>query len=431
MSSAGRRRDRNVAPYERLVDEIAEQLRSQSTGPARSVVAVMPVVGFGAQSAGVLAQSLDLLGGALGADDVLVVLVNRPGRQVPDDTAALVESWRRRHRGAPVLVADVALALRPRIGELRQAGIEAVGRAWGGLPPTAALLFVDDDLVAVPAGTVGRLRNGLTGAPLAVGPVLFDHPDLPTCLFPDLYTGDLFRALLTDLVLDRLERDPMSVSVRTIESLVLSGNLALRADALERVGGLHDLNELTEVTRDILAASSTTGSPPLARSLRLFSADTEDDPVERLLRLAVRVHSRRALAAYAASGVPTVAQWRSQRLRSSIIDPVRIEAPRLAVPRPLAQLPISERAELLTHVERHLTVVLNHLRPELSAVRLALSALGLAARDVGLQPPTTDEAWQVRLHRTTGLVDRLLDLQGLELGARAEISSAVGVGGLL
>lgn len=391
---------------------VAAHLWGQRDGAPPSMLAVLPVVGFGEQAADVIMTSLELLAASLGPTAMLVVLVNRPQRQPPDGTLALVRGWLHRHPDAPVVVVDIALDLRPRLGELRQLGIDAAEEAWGTLPAGAPLLFVDDDMVALPAGTVPALEHRLRDAPLAVGPVLFDHPELPMFLLPELYTGDLFRALLTDLVLARMEQDPFEVAPSTVESLVLSGNLAVRRDSLAQVAGLHDLNELTELTRDVLAGSLAGAFPAPARSVALFAPG--EDPLDRLRRLAVRMHSRRALTAYETSRAPTVAQWRGQRMRSSTIDPVRTGRARLLPPPPLASLPEPDRNALLAGVDRHLAVVLDHVQPNPDEAHRALMVLGLSPRDVVITPGSGDAGWRVRVRRTDGLVERLVGLQAAE-----------------
>ncbi len=405
---AGRRRLRHPEPYRYLVGAVAAQLQAQRVGLPPPMLAVLPVVGFGEQAADVITATLDLLATST-ASGVLLVLVNRPQRQPPDGTLARVQGWRQLHPDAAVVVADVALAFRPRIGELRQLGVDAAEQAWGTSPAGGSVMFVDDDVVAFPAQTTSALQHRLQGAPLAIGPVLFDHPEMPMCLVPELYTGDLFRALLVDLVLQRVEQEPLDAAWATVESLVLSGNLAVRRDALAQVGGLHDLNELTELTRDVLQGSACEAFAPPARSVAVF--DSGEEPLGRLRRLAVRMHSRRALAAYQTAGLPTVAQWRGQRLRSSTIDPVRTNPVALRPPPPLASLPAGDRAALVAGVDRQLAVVLNHVQPHPHEAHRALTALGVCSRDVVVTPGSEDAGWRVQLHRTNGLVERLVELQ--------------------
>lgn len=421
-ADTGRRRTRHGELYGRMVADVASQLTRQPnhTAPPTLALAAMPVVGFGEQASDVLVASLDLLGAVLPRNCMVVVLVNRPVRQAADGTLQRVHRWAARHPEAPVAVAELALSQRPRIGELRQIGVDAAELAWGPRPVGASLVFVDDDLVAVPPGTVARLQDTLQDASLALGPVLFDHPQWPTCLLPDLYTGDLLRALLVDDLLERMEHDPAQVVDETVESLVLSGNLAVRQDALTRVGGLRDLNELTGLTRDVLALPAPGRGSRVARSTPLTSSPAgallpAADPVERLRQMAVRMHSRRALAAYAAVGAPTVAQWRSQRLRSSTVDPVRTCAPAIRLPGPLRRLPAGQRRDLLTGLDRHLAVVLDHLQPPPDTAERVLGLLGLSDRDIDVTPPTGGVGWRLRVHRPEGLVERLIALQTADL----------------
>lgn len=414
-ADAGRRRTRQGALYGQMVADVASQLRPQWSRAAVPALAVMPVVGFGEQASDVVGASLDLLAAVLPPSCMLVVLVNRPVRQAADGTLQRVRGWAAQHPAVPVAVAELALSQRPRIGELRQLGVDAAELAWGPRPPGASLVFVDDDLVAVPPGTLIRLQNTLRDASLALGPVLFDHPQWPTCLLPDLYTGDLLRALLVDHLLERIEHDPTQAVDETVESLVLSGNLAVRQDALTRVGGLRDLNELTGLTRDVLALPALRRGARVARSTPLTSTDPAADPVERLRQVAVRMHSRRALAAYAAAGAPTVAQWRWQRLRSSTVDPVRTRTPAIRLPGPLRSLPAGQRHALLTGIDRHLAVVLDHLQPPPDTAERVLALLGLSGRDVDVTPPAEGIGWRLRVRRVEGLLDRLVDLQAADL----------------
>ena len=208
--------------------------------------------------------------------------------------------------------------------------------------------------------------------------------------------------------------------MRSVESLVLSGNLAVRRDSLRHVAGLHDLNELTELTRDVLASSVAGAFPPPARSVTLFGAD--EDPLSRLRRLAVRMHSRRALAAWRRSKVPTVAQWRAQRLLSSVVDPVRIDSGAMPTPPRLATLPRGDRAVLLATVDEQFAVVLRHLQPHPDEARRALAVLGLCRRDVAVNPGADGANWQVRVHRIDGLVDVLIRLQAADLAGDADLS---------
>lgn len=420
-SGSFRRRTTDPQAYDRTVATVAEQLgRCRVPG----TILVVPVVGFGEQAADVIGPTLQTLAGCATADTVVLALVNRPSGKAADSTFQRIRAWMQATPDAPVFAAQVVLDQRPRIGELRQLGLDAAEAAWGTLPDGAAVVLTDDDLVSVPPGTLASLERCVRVASLAIGPVLFDHHELPMCLLPDLYAGDLCRALLSDELLHRLERDPTMVSPRVIESLVLSGNYAVRRDALARVGGMRDLNELTGLARDVLFGASAGAIEDLARPVVLSPPIGEGDaigtePVERLRRLAVRVHSRRALAAYASAEAPTVAQWRECRLRSSSIDPVRVRAPEVVVPPPLDRLGSSRRSELVAGAGRHFAAVFDHLEPEPESARRTLEALGISRRDAVVEPPGTGHrGWHVRLRRTDGLIDRVAALQRLESADR-------------
>lgn len=243
------------------------------------------------------------------------------------------------------------------------------------------------------------------------------------CLLPDLYAGDLFRALLVDEMLGRLEVDRSAVPPEVLESLVLSCNLAVRRDALARVSGMRDLNELTGLARDVLADPASGVSAALRRPVSLHlpdggAATGSADPLTRLRRVAVRVHSRRALSAYSSERLPTVAQWRGARLRSSRVDPVRTRPVEGAPTVLLSGLSSEDRRIAVADVGRHLEVVLDHLQPQHESVRRMLAVLGIASGDVEIRPPSEGEKWRIRLRRSTGLVECLATLQEEELAER-------------
>ncbi len=420
----GRRRLADPRPYAELVAGAAAQLETQrpATSGAPATLVVLPVVGFGGQAALVAQRTVELVAAAAAdaevEDRVVVALVNRPAARPCDGTADALRKWAARYPAAQLLVCDVALTQRPRIGELRQLAVDAAERAWGALTPSGRVLLVDDDIVALPPGSMARLETTLGEACLAVGPVLFDHPQLPSCLLPGFYTADLFRALLADHLLGRLERAPDGLAPEVIESLVLSCNLGVRRDALGGIGGMRDLNELTALARDVLVSPALTDRIRLRRPLRLHGPQTGEDtwssdPVERLRSGAVRVHSRRALVAFASHGLPPVAQWRACRLRSSQVDPVRTWRPP-PPPAPLFAQSARERVAALADLGKHLGVVLDHLQPDLSTARGVLATLGLRGRDVELWAPGEDR-WRVKIRRPGGLLERLVELQRAEL----------------
>lgn len=419
-----RRREGAPDSYQQSVEDLAGQLIVQGVfEESLTTLVVVPVVGFGEQSAAVLADTLDLLTAGISAYAGVLVLVNRPAHRPADSTVPRIQDWLDRHPGASVAVGEVALTQRPRLGELRQLGLDAAELAWGPLPGDGTLVLADDDLVAFPPGTVARLEQSLRSASLSVGPVLFDHPRLPMCLLPDLYAGDLFRALLADEMLGQLEVDRSAVPPEVLESLVLSCHLAVRRDALARVNGMRDLNELTGLARDVLADPASGTGAALRRPVSLHPPDSETatgsaDRLTRLRRVAVRVHSRRALSAYTSERSPTVAQWRGARLQSSRVDPVRTRPVEGAPTILLSSLSSEGRRSAVADVGRHLGVVLDHLHPQHDLVCRMLAVLGIASGDVEIRPPSDSERWRIRLRRSTGLVDRLASLQEQELAER-------------
>lgn len=411
-------RRRQVAPlgYAGMVASVAAQLdvrRLQDEVPPDLLV-VLPVVGFGAQSAAVVPDAVALLTAAVVGASAVLALVNRPVSRAADGTGRWLREWARRHPQAPLLVAELTLPQRPRLGELRQVAVDALELAVGPMPAYGRVVLADDDVVGLPVGTYERLGRVLDTAALATGPVLFDSPQMPICLLPELWLGDLFRALLVDRQFARLERAPGSVATAAIESLVLSTHLGARRDLLHSVGGFHDLNELTELVRDSLATSMPTGLPAVRRSAPLDAVGS-GDPVHELLGRAARVHARRALAAYAAAGVPTVAQWRAARLRTSTVDPVRVSTPAWPGRQPLSRLSQGARREAIADLGRHLGIVLDHVQPPYGDAVGALAQLGLAADEIDLAAPGPGERWRLQVRDSSGLLERAAELQLVEL----------------
>lgn len=420
-------RRRRAAPlvYADLVETAAGQLdtRRLPGGRAPEQLVVLPVVGFGGQSASVLPDAVALLTAAAGGSGVVLALVNRPASRSADATAGWLRDWARRHPEAPLLIAELSLPQRPRLGELRQLAVSALERAAGPMPAHGRVVLADDDVVELPADSFDRLSRALDTAGLATGPVLFDTPELPVCLLPELWLGDLFRALLVDRQFARLEQDPGSVATEAVESLVLSTHLAVRRDVLDAIGGLHDLNELTELVRDALTTPPPAGLRAVCRSAPL-DARAGRDPVEELLTRAVRVHARRALAAYASADVPTVMQWNAARLRTSSVDPVRLSTPVWEGLHPLNQLGQAARRQALSGVGRHLGLVLDHVRPTVADAVAALELLGLERHQVDLAPPGPDGSWRLGIRDSSGLVERAVALQRLSLDRIDEARTA-------
>lgn len=420
-------RRRRLAPlaYSQMVAAVAGQLdrRWFPSGRGADLLVVLPVVGFEAQSVAVLPDAIALLTAAVAGAGVVLALVNRPAARAADGTARWLRDWAQRHPDVPLLIAELPLLQRPRLGELRQVAVDAIELASGPMPAHGRIVLADDDVVALPVDTYGRLGQALEGAALASGPVLFDAPQLPTCLLPELWLGDLFRALLVDRQMARLERAATSVPTEAVESLVLSSHLAVRRDALHAIDGFQDLNELTELVRDTLAAPAPTGLRPVCRSAPLDAAGSLD-PVDELLLRAVRVHSRRALAAYAAADVPTVAQWRAARLRTSDADPVRLSTPTWLGLRPLYRQGLASRREAVAGVGRHFGLVLDHVQPQVDDAVGVLELLGLARDQVELAPPRPGGRWRLGVRDSSGLLERAVELQRVALERLTEVPVA-------
>lgn len=421
-----RRQGEGAGAYGRLVDEAAAQLDGQLffDGSALSTLVVVPVVGFGGQSVRVVERTMRLLlddaASALGGGRrCIVAVVNRPEGRPPDDTVRRLEGVRADlaasgRDAVQLAVCDVGLQRRPRIGEVRQLGLDAVERVCGPLSAGGVLVVADDDLVLVPRGTLAGLEGAVGGgAALAVGPVMFDHLEVPTWRVADLFVAELVRALLVERLVSALADPAAALTLpdqSVCESLVLSGHLAVRRDALEVIGGFRDLNEITWLMRDVL----TTRGHRLARPPACAPAATADDaePLARLRREAVRVSSRRALLAWRAGRHPTVAQWRACRFRASRVDEARLA--RFAADECVVLLRESERAardEFVASAERMIATTFEHLRPSLELARWALAQVGVEAADVRLWAPADRSEWRLRLRRPAAFVERVMALQ--------------------
>lgn len=420
QTRAPRRSGPAAEMYETSVVAAAGQLAIGSGGRrSPAMLAVLPAVGFANQSAATLAHAI----GALAAHrslpaplDVLVV-VNRPAGRPADGTLDLLcaaLSGQRRADAPRFHVCELELAQRPRIGELRQLAVDAAARVWGALDDGLPVLLMDDDVVSLPPTALDRLRGALeAGADLALGPVLFDDPRIPMCLLVELYLTDLFRALVAARLAEALAQAsrPAPPDPATFESLVLTGNLAVRHAALRSVGGFRDLNEVTWLLRDLVETGAVVHAVP---------AGTGADPVLGLLDGAVRMSSRRALAAWRGGRHPTVAQWRGCRLRSSRPDPVRLARPLESVPPPVSRWRRSERETMLEGLGPALAVTLDHLEPPPEVARWALGQLGAEASDWALRPPSAARrGWRVVLHRDAGVLARVDELQRRELSRHA------------
>lgn len=421
------------ASVERVGDQLAEHVSGRPEPPG--VLVVLPAVGFGDQSAGALPHALRTLADqrVRHCDAEVVVLVNRPVRKLRDGTVdrALAALPADAADGAPrFAVCEVELEQRPRIGELRQLAVDASAHAHGAVDDDAAVVIADDDVVAMPPGTLEHLAIGVRReADLVLGSVLFDDPAMPLCLWVALWVADLLRGLLAARLLEALGPGrPTGVPHRwagqalgvpapdpgTFESLVLAGNVGVSHGALARAGGFRDLNEVTGMIRDLVqSGASVCARPPHG---------AHADPVIALLDGSVRMSSRRAMAAWRTAGQPTVAQWRVCRLRSSRPDPVRLAQGVHELPRPVQRWGRTEREQSLEGLAAALAITLDHLDPPHDLALWALQALGIEEGDRTLSPPSEGSAgWGLVLHRDAGLLERADHLQ------RHELTNRIGV----
>lgn len=424
-----RRSEDGAQAYERTLRQVSCQLEPQIVAERGlpTTLALLPCVGFAEQSSRVLERTLDVLSEQRTVSPLqVVVLINRPPDRVPDSSEAIARRAAER-LDLRIAVASVELPRRPRLGELRQLLADATASILdlrGGRAGTIVVL--DDDIVDAPTTFVQELCTALSGghpADLAVGPVLFDDPDFPSAMLPDFLAGDLFRALLSAAWLDRVAGTDLSVAREcewlaqvardNFESIVLSCNLGVRPDALNRVGGFRDLNEITALARDIQEqalrdrASNHGNENPISTTFR-----ADGDAVGALLDQAVRISSRRALAAYARGHHPSVAQWQACRFRSSQVDPVRVaDAPTYRVT-PIRRLGRSERAALVARIERVLTETLHYFptEPGVASECLAQLGLGSGASRLALVGGSTPH-WHVSILHPDALLGRLVDRQ--------------------
>lgn len=383
--------------YQRALERVAHQLEGQLVlDPAAVPTLVMlPVVGFGGQSSATIEAALAAFGrqrvraGTL----AVVALVNHPSAQTPDTTAMLAERGAARSRGGggvQVAVATIATESRPLLGELRQLLLDAVRPLCAG--GAATIVVADDDLVSAPAGYVERIRARLEkGARLAVGPVLFDDPLYPSALLPDFYFGDRLRALVAARWTERVgrldlarrhDRDEAARLARDwFETIVLSTNLGVRAETLDRCGGFCDLDEITNLARSVQTlalAEAEPACPPHPNALvGLWDVSDGSGGMARLDAAAVRLSSRRALHAYARGRRASVEQWRSCRFRASRVDPVRLLPPPIPVPPRIARLGRTGRIELVERLEQVVATTLGYFPDDATIAAVSLRDLGV------------------------------------------------------
>lgn len=428
-SDGVRRRSSEPALYEQLLSAATAQIAAGLAASSWESIIVMPVAGFGNQHRDVLDRSVRLLDAAGTAGRrLLVAVVNRPQHEPEDGTARVLAELAPELDRVDVVVCRLALERRTRMGELRQVAVDALERVIGELPARTPVLVCDDDVAAMPQAALSALEVAVRrGAGLAVGPVLFDDPRRPMCLFGDLFAADVLRALLGRRLLQQWQRpDPADGGdLAVLESLVFSGGLAVSREALGAAGGFRDLNEITWLARDVLTA------PGLAQRLRLVDPVTSaSDPATHLLTHAVRMSSRRALAAWREHGLPTVAQWRGSRFTASRVDPARRPAPLAGLPAPVRDLSDHARGQLVESFGAAAAATCRYLAPEPGLVQETLVELGLTSGDaeVRLEDPGQ---WRVIVRRPGGFLDWLVQTQQDELARWEAATLRQASGGLL
>lgn len=419
--------DDRSTTYEQMLDDVVGQLAHQlPTGP--SLLVLIPTVGFGGQSPAVLERTIEQLGRQRSTVPITVVfLVNRPEARAADDTADRARAAIAAHACPAVrfAVAEVVVTTRVRVGELRQLMLDAVLQVGSLDPASTAMVIADDDLVDVPAGLLHDLYRSVAGpdrADVALGPVLFDSPRTPAPMIPAFFASDALRALLAARFVRAQAATPddpsRAESFRHFaESIALSGNLVVRAGALSRAGGFAPYNEITGVVRGVHGLPDT-------RILGTWDFHPEaDDVLVELYGCAMRISARRALAAYLATGVPSVGQWRACRFRASRVDPVRLGEPAVeeALPHrlPVAELRPHQVRTLTEQLTGALTTTLRYFPPEPAVVEDCLSALGLPSGTVSLSFGSDPADTSLAIRDPSGLVDRLHAVQQLVTADRA------------
>lgn len=393
--------------HEDLVDQLAGQLPA---GPALPVL--IPTVGFGGQSERVLDQTLRELAGQQAAVPISVVLlVNRPHARPGDGTAVRCRELAGELVSSSVhfAVAETILPRRPRLGELRQLLLDAVITVQGLDPSATTCIVADDDIVRLPSGLLAGLHQAVTGhdgVHAAVGPVLFDSPDVPAPMLPAFFAADALRALLAARLLRGLCVDSTNPTRRDqfdryAESIALSGNLAVRASAVQDSGGFAPLNEITNLVRGVhRTAGAVVGTWD-------FDPSSENVLID-LHRNALHSNARRALAAYLSMGVPSIGQWRAFRFRASRIDPVRTAPPITAKPTRISALQGRDVKEVVAEIDAMLTATLGYFPLDFDVIEECLAALGLTMRSVSVTPSMPPK---VRTREVSSLLDRLRMVQ--------------------
>lgn len=418
--------------YRTHLAAVAAQLEPQMPKDIGTLV-LIPTVGFGAQSHNVLPVAIRQLAAQRSSGPLTVVmLVNRPDHRASDDTEEIVRREMATHGHAAVrfAAASVAVAGRPRMGSLRQLMYDAVALCAGGVRPSTAVVVADDDIVHAPPGAIEALARGLGSAPgcdAVIGPVLFDDDQMPSVLLPDFFVSDVLRALLAARWVTLLS-NPGASSLsahrvgdqwqRYAESIVLSGNMAVRSSALVATGGFPPLNEITGVVQQLQrysagrAATSPVPATPIGVAGTWDLDASRPDVLDSLLDSAVRLSSRRALRAFTDARVPSVAQWLVCRFHASRVDPARRVPPRLYHPAMINTLGRSELERLVESSATLLATTLGFFPPDAEPARDALRAIGLDQRRCTAEPPAdTGAPWRVRIHDPSIMLDRVLAAQ--------------------
>lgn len=416
--------------YSAHLESVAAQLDPQLPDDIGTLV-LIPTVGFGQQSHGVLPATIRELAGQRTSTPVTIaMLVNRPENRESDGTEELIRRQVAMHAQRPCLaVASVAVAGRPRVGSLRQLLYDAVA-VTRRLSPSAAVVVADDDIVHAPPGALEALSGRFRAAAdcqAVIGPVLFDDEQTPSALLVDFFISDLLRALLAArwvALLGSASSFPRARS-RTgeywqlyAEAIVLSGNMAVRNDALLASGGFPPLNEITGLMQRVQRYAAGRRPAPAPMTTRTDIAGTwnfdanRPDVVDSLLDSAVRVSSRRALRAFAQSHVPSVMQWLVCRFHASRVDPARKSPPRFPHCEMIDRLGHREVARLVESTESLIATTLAFFPSDVELARDALGALGLAPRRCTADPPTRDgEPWRVRITDSSVMLERVLAAQ--------------------
>lgn len=416
--------------YSAHLESVAAQLDPQLPDDIGTLV-LIPIVGFGQQSHGVLPATIRELAAQRTKSPVTIaMLVNRPEHRESDGTEELIRRQVTMHAQRPCLaVASVVVAGRPRVGSLRQLLYDAVA-VTRRLSPSTAVVVADDDIVHAPPGALEALSSRLQTAAdcrAVIGPVLFDDEQTPSALLTDFFISDLLRALLATRWVALLGTPGPSPRARSrsdeywqryAEAIVLSGNMAVRSDALLASGGFPSLNEITGLVQRVQRYAAGRDPAPVPMKTRTEIAGVWDfdasrsDVIDSLLDSAVRVSSRRALRAFVQSHVPSVMQWLVCRFHASRVDPARKSPPRLPHRGMIDRLGHHELARLVESTESLIATTLGFFPSDVDLARDALSALGLDPRRCTTDPPTRDgEPWRVRITDSSVMRERVLAAQ--------------------